>query len=135
MTHLRRFTLMLLSLVILPACDSQPNPAQPGPTAPPTTADAEKVAETFLTGWTQNDYEKTMYPQLSARAKAIDPKTFASVYTDLDSVIKPSAKSFVIHNDQTERQGTTVAVHYDFTFESQQLGQFTDANRTMHLIL
>ena len=43
--------LALACLAVASACDTPADPNQPGPTAAPTTTDAENVARSFLDGW------------------------------------------------------------------------------------
>jgi len=127
---------LIAVVVLLAACDAPDTPGQAGPTAPPTAADAENVAKNFLDDWDSANYT-AMYALLSPKSLTIDPVTFANTYSDVQNSLKVNDKgqSYVIHSDQTERQGTTVTVHYDMTFDSAPLGKFTDADRTMHLVL
>src|SRR5450432_228683 len=138
MPRMNRFVLLvLISALVLVACDSSADPnVQNGPTAPPTANDAEGVARAFLDGWVNGNYG-AMYALLSPKSLSIDPDSFAKTYKDTEATLKlaDNGKSYQIHSDQTERQGTTVAVHYDMSFDSGAVGKFTDPNRTMRLIL
>src|SRR5712692_1543598 len=114
----KRVSLVLACLLALVACDSGAHPGVPnGPTVPPTQADAEAVAYSFLAAWDNNDYE-TMFGLISGRSSGIGSVAFAAPYTDVEQKLKlrAHAKSFEIHHDQTERQGNTVVMHYDITF-------------------
>src|SRR5258708_1669502 len=130
-------SLALVGLLTLISCnaDSQAT-LQGNPTVVPTTSTAENVAVTFLDAWNAEDY-MGMYALLSPQASAIDPNTFATNYSDVENTLKvrPQGKVFNIHRDLTQRQGTTVVIHYDATFDSAVLGKFTDADRTMRLVL
>src|SRR5258708_15014091 len=74
---------------------------------------------------------------VSGRSSGIGSVAFAAPYKDVEQKLKLGAqgKSFQIHHEQTERQGNTVAVHYDMTFDSGPIGKFSDPDRTMRLIL
>src|SRR5258708_1946548 len=147
---MNRYTRLVVALLafalVFAACDTGDTGSQAGPTAPATTADAETTAKTFLDGWVANDYP-TMYGLLSAKAQLIplDSKdaniqSFTRIYKDVNQVLQigedeKDRKSYEIHSDQTERQGNTAPIHYDMTFNSKLVGQFSDEGRTMHLIL
>ncbi len=137
MVRMNRFVLLaLVAALLLVACDSSAEPTPAGPGAPATANDAEGVARAFLDGWVNGNYG-AMYAVLSAKSLTIDPDSFAKTYKDAEATLKlaENGKSYVLHGDLTERQGTTVAVHYDMTFDSGAVGKFTDADRTMRLIL
>src|ERR1041384_4725256 len=142
---MNRYTRLVVALLafglVFAACEPDESESQAGPTAPPTTTDAETTARTFLDGWVANDYQ-TMYSLLSAKAQLIplDSKdssihSFTKIYKDVNEILQigedqKDRKSYEIHSDQTERQGNTAAIHYDMTFKSKLLGDFTDAGRT-----
>src|SRR5258706_9654011 len=135
----RKLPLTLLALCfisLLTACDTAGDAGPLGPTAPPSDGDAVNVAQSFLDSWVRNDYP-TMYALLSPRSLTIDPDGFAKIYKDVEQKLKlnETGKSYEILQDQIVRQGTTVAVKYNMTFDSGPLGKFTDENRTMRLIL
>ncbi|MCC7451928.1 MAG: hypothetical protein IT324_31260 [Anaerolineae bacterium] len=136
MFRLKPLTLALLTCVLLiSACDS-PGANQPGPTALPGAGSAEDTARVFLDAWVKNDYT-AMYTALSPNSQAvITPDAFGEIYKQVEDKLKlvEGGKSYEILKDKTERQGTTVAIHYNMTFNSGPLGQFTDENRTMRLI-
>src|SRR5258708_36508291 len=137
MIRLKRIALLALICALTAACDaSSTEGSQAGPTVPLSIADAEAVATNFLNGWVNKDFD-SMYGLLSAHALLIDKTSFTHGYTDVEQLLKLSekGKSFELHHDQTERQGNTVVVHYDMTFKSGPLGDFTDSNRVMRLIL
>jgi penicillin-binding protein 2 len=147
MNRLTRFTLALLAFaLIVAACDAGDAESQAGPTAPPTINDAESTARAFLDGWVANDYG-AMYAQLSAKAQLIpltskdaNVETFSKIYQDVNRILQigedeKDKKSYTIHADQTERLGNSAAIHYDMTFKSKLVGDFTDSGRTLHLIL
>src|SRR5437016_5147535 len=95
--------LVLGCLLALAACDSGVHPAVPnGPTVPPSQADAEVVARSFLTAWDNNDYE-TMFGLISGRSSGIGSVAFAAPYQDVEQKLKlrAQAKSFEIHHKQT----------------------------------
>lgn len=134
--HARFLLCIALSVLVLAACNTAPSATQAGPTALPSAADVEAVARSFLNGWVNGNYA-AMYAVLSPKSLIIDPVTFANTYKAVQDTLKISANgmSYVIHSEQTERQGNTVTVDYDVTFDSAPLGKFTDASRTMRLLL
>jgi hypothetical protein len=73
---LRGFVLLL----ILTACAAAPSAANSGgPTAPPTTGDAESVARSFLDAWVAGHYE-AMYGLLSPRSLVTSREAFTQAY-------------------------------------------------------
>ncbi len=129
------FGLAVACLLFLAACSETPANNQPGPTSPPSTGDALNVAKSFLDYWVAEDY-KSMYGLLSPKGQETALDTFTKYYQETESTLKlaEKGKSYAIKG-QPDRQGTTVAVHYDMTFDSGPLGKFTDANRVLRLIL
>src|SRR5260221_10432967 len=131
MIRLKRIALLALICALTAACDaSSTEGSQAGPTAPPSTADAEAVATSFLNGWVNKDFD-SMYRLLSAHALVIDKTSFTHAYTDVEQLLKLSEKRkyFEIHHDQTERQGNTLVVHYHMNFKSGPPGHLPDSNR------
>ncbi len=133
-----RMLLALTSILVLTACTtfSASGSNQTGPTAPPSVGDAEGVAKSFLDAWVSNDYA-TMYGLLSPKSLLISQEGFSKTYSQLEQILKPGdkGKSYELMRDKTERQGTTAIIRYNMTFNSAPLGEFTDANRTMRLVI
>jgi penicillin-binding protein 2 len=137
MCRFKQIVLLALACVaIVSACDTPADPNQPGPTAAPTTADAEIVARSFLDGWVKNDYAG-MYSLISPKSLLISQEDFTKVYENAEQIIRPGdqGKSYELLNGKTERQGTTAIVFYNMTFKSATVGEFTDANRMMRLVI
>lgn len=128
----------LIVALVVAACESGPAASAPdGPTAPPSIADAESVARQFLEGWVKGDYN-AMYGLLSPRSLVTSNAAFREAYRAAETtlnLVDNDAKSFEILSDKTERQGSTAIVRYNMTFNSKALGKFTDAERTMRLII
>src|SRR3954468_2578014 len=127
----------LVCAVLVSTCDAPSTAGLGGPTAPPTSpADAANVARSFLDGWAKNDYG-LMYSLLSPKSLLTSQDEFTKTYQDAEQIIRPSeqGKSYKILADPPEMQGTTAIIRYDMTFKSGPLGEFTDANRTMRLVI
>src|SRR5689334_24763351 len=95
---MNRYTRLVLALLafglVFAACEPDTSESQAGPTAPPTTGDAETTARAFLDGWIANDYQ-TMYSFLSAKAQLIplDSKdssvqSFTKIYKDINQTLQ-----------------------------------------------
>jgi penicillin-binding protein 2 len=137
MTRIRQWVfLALCCVIVLTACSPDLDTNQAGPTAPPSVADAEQVASNFLDGWVKNDYS-AMYALISGKAQATSKADFSAIYKDVEQKLRITerGKSFTLLKDKTIRQGSTVVVHYDMTFDSGPLGKFTDSDRIMRLML
>src|SRR6266576_540265 len=95
MSRFTRLTLVLLAFaLIFAACDAEDTASQAGPTAPPTTNDAESTARAFLDGWVANDYQ-SMYALLSAKAQLIpltskdaNVESFTKTYQDVNRILQ-----------------------------------------------
>ncbi len=133
LSRLRVFLLLLL----VAAC-STPDLAVPNaPTVPPSLGDAVNTARSFLDAWVKNDYN-TMYGLLSPRSLVTSREAFTAVYEQAEQTLNlfgENAKRYTILDDETERQGSTAIIHYDMSFNSRFLGEFTDPSRTMRLVL
>ncbi len=138
MVRIKRVLLLaLICTALVAACDTPGAPTPIGPTAPPTTADAETAAQSFLDAWIKNDYA-AMYGLLSPKSAQTSQEDFTKVYVQTDDTLRlvdSGGKSYEVLHDKTERQGATAIIHYNMTFNSKLLGQFSDNNRTMRLII
>lgn len=97
-----------------------------------TLEDADQVAETFLAAWEASDFA-AMYNLTSPNSRdAYSAADFAEEY-DFTS------RQLTLNALQTEitsslRQGTTAAVMYDVTFQTEIFGDLVDEGRTLRLI-
>ena len=138
MVRIKRVLLLaLICTALVAACDTPGAPTPIGPTAPPTTADAETAAQSFLDAWAKADYA-AMYGWLSPKSLQISQEDFTKVYVQTDDTLRlvdSGGKGYELLHDKTQRQGATAIIHYNMTFNSKLLGQFSDNNRTMRLII
>ncbi len=111
-----------------------PGPAEAVPTAPLLTQEeALSVAGTFLDAWVRGDYP-TMYRLVSFRSREAYPEeVFTAAYQNAADEMTLTDLSYTVRSSL--RQGTTVAVSYDVTFRTSFLGEFTDAGRTLRLVV
>jgi cell division protein FtsI/penicillin-binding protein 2 len=132
----RIMLLAMVCLFVVAACDSPGAANQSGPTAQPNLADADTAARTFLDAWVKNDYQ-AMYRLLSPKSQLMSLKDFTDLYQKVETTLRPGegTKSHAILADKSERQGTTAVIRYNMKFASGALGEFTDENRIMRLIL
>lgn len=131
------WTLFVVFLLGLAGCAPAPAADLPGPTAPPTLGDAETVARAFLDGWVKGDFE-AMYGLLSPRSLITPREAFTELYRQAETTMRlaeQDAKGYEILPDLTKRQGSTAIVGYNMRFTSTLLGQFTDPNRALRLVL
>lgn len=97
-----------------------------------TLAQADQVAETFLQAWQEADYA-TMYSLISPNSR--DAYTEADFTEEYEYVAEQiTLASLTPTLTGSLRQGTTAAVQYDVTFETNFFGQIVDPGRTMRLI-
>src|SRR3954447_6359957 len=79
----------LVCITVGAACDS-PSEVTGGPTAPPSTGDAEGVARAFLDGWIKSDYA-SMYALLSPKSLIISREAFTETYKQVDEILRTGA--------------------------------------------
>ncbi|MBN1565400.1 MAG: hypothetical protein JXA10_16255 [Anaerolineae bacterium] len=97
-----------------------------------TLEQADQVAETFLKAWQETDYV-TMYSLISPNSRD------AYTETEFTDEYENAATQLTLITLQTTtisslRQGTTAAMMYDVTFQTEVFGDLTDAGRTLRLI-
>jgi penicillin-binding protein 2 len=134
---LKRRIVSLVCLALITACNGFTPAASTDPLVPtaiPTLADACKVTETFLKEWVSNNYP-AMYALLSPKSQQLSQTAFVSTYQDNEKTMANPAKSYKLDCADATQQGTTAIVLYDMTFKGALLGEFTDARRTIRLIL
>lgn len=97
-----------------------------------TLEQADQVAETFLTAWRNGDFA-VMYNLISPNSRdAYSPEAFLEEYQSVASEMTATALDTQL--DGSLRQGTTAAIQYDVTFQTELFGEVVDADRTMRLI-
>lgn len=95
-------------------------------------ADADRVAGEFLRAWAAADYA-AMYNLISLNSRdAYSAADFAEEYDDVSRQLTLNGLGFEIISSL--RQGTTAAVMYNVTFQTEIFGELVDAGRTMRLI-
>jgi penicillin-binding protein 2 len=136
--HFKKSRLLLLILAVATACGLEVGPnLAGGPTPAPGAGDAEGVAREFLEAWRNSQYD-VMYGLISPRSQITSREVFTQAYTQAEETMKLSdsePKRYTLLVEKTERQGNTVIIRYDMVFNSEVLGEFTDAERIMRLII
>lgn len=131
--------LIVFALVLAACADSGfgADPGTGGPTVAVQAGSASDVARAFLDAWTKGDYNG-MYALISPKSQLISAPAFVETYAQVDLKLGTPAdqgKRYSIQDDRTRRQGSTTVVKYDMTFTTPALGEFSDPDRTMRLIL
>jgi penicillin-binding protein 2 len=129
--------LLLLLAIVLAACAQAPVSQPGGPTAPPSMADAESMARLFLGAWAAGNFDE-MYGYISPRSQITSREAFSQAYAGAEeklTLAPENPRSYNINTDLTQRQGSTVIINYAMTFNSQTLGEFTDSDRLLRLII
>ncbi len=137
--HTRYWVIFFALLMTVAACNDTPPPPPNAANATPvlTLAEAENVARAFLDGWIAGDYD-AMYTLITPRSQITSREAFREAYTAAEKTVQlvpEKAKRYTLHADRTQQQGTTIIVSYDMTFVSSTLGEFSDMDRTMRLIV
>ncbi len=96
--------------------------------------DAERVARDFLTNWHAGDFD-AMYADLSfASQEATPPDSFKAAYQTAQTTM--TMNSLDIQANTILRQRDEVALfNYDVTFHTRLLGDFTDSNRNLTVVV
>ncbi|NDJ60492.1 MAG: hypothetical protein GYB67_05165 [Chloroflexi bacterium] len=123
------------------ACSPPPRQAAlplPTPTLPPSDyplEDAERTARLYLEAWRRGDFAG-MYNLLSFASQEANPfDDFRALYDDSYATMTFEALSFrpvTILRDESNRSLATF--HYDVTFSTRMLGDFTDSGRSLWLV-
>lgn len=134
--HWWRLCVLSLLVLLLAGCGAMPAlpGADGGNLSPVNRADAtpKQAAESFLTAW-NNENREAMYRLISARSQALTPyETFDRVYTTLDNDIGGNAVRFTL--GEVRMQGTSAALTYDITLETELFGTIEDPMRMMRLV-
>ncbi len=126
------FALLLAACSALPA--APPAAQEPIPTELPLTVEeAERVAGTFLQAWKDSDYA-AMHRQISFRSREAYPEeNFVTIYNSVAQEMTLNSLDFTIRSSL--RQGNTVAISYDMTFETSFVGTVEDPGRTLRLVV
>ncbi|MBI1256318.1 MAG: hypothetical protein GC204_02500 [Chloroflexi bacterium] len=96
--------------------------------------DAERVARDFLTNWHDANLS-AMYADLSFASQEANPlDSFTALYTTAQDTM--TQQSVDVQANTIVRQRDEVAVfNYDVTFHTRLLGDFTDTNRNLTLVV
>ena len=139
---MRRFGIIaLVILIALVGCrpqvahQAEPLPTiQPSPTSPADLEAADRVARLYLDAWRRQDFD-AMHSLLTFRNQESTPlETFRSLYDQAQTTmtfrsIHYTAKSLL-------REGVRIVVfNYDMTFDTRILGQFTDTDRELRMVI
>ena len=96
--------------------------------------DPERAANVYLNAWARQDFV-TMYQMLSYNSQqAIPYDDFQSVYQEAQNLTTMNTLSYVPVALMRESD-RVVVFRYNLTFETNILGEFTDPNRDMRLLL
>lgn len=141
---MRYFGLLILAITLVGCTSGGGSQSRvmevPLPTYAPTSTpsidlqDAERLAVLFLEAWKAQDFDK-MYDLISFGSQEAAPREdFAALYDGVQNEMTMASLNYQLRT--IRRMNTTqVSLHYDVTFETNILGQFSDTNRTLHLIL
>ncbi len=132
-------SLILLVLIAALGC----RPQQQAPVVVPTLAqlpsqyqleDAERVARDFLTNWHDGNLD-AMYQDLSFSSQEANPlASFTQQYQSAEDTM--TYQSLDIQANTIERERDSVAdFNYDVTFHTRLIGDFTDSNRDLTLVV
>lgn len=128
--------IVLAAASVLSACGDAPGlpGSAPGlnPSPQLTLEQAERVARSFLDAWKARDYG-AMYSLISPNSQsAYTQEEFTSRYTEAaDMLTLASVETQLV---SSLRQGTTAAIMYDATFQSNQFGKIEDLGRTLRVL-
>jgi len=131
----------VIILVLLVGCrpqvahQAEPLPTiQPSPTSPADLEAAERIARLYLDAWRRQDFD-AMHDLLTFRNQESTPlETFRTLYQNAQTTmtfrsIHYTAKSLL-------REGVRIVVfQYDMTFDTRILGEFTDTNRELRMVI
>lgn len=112
----------------------------PLPTLAPTSTpsidlqDAERLAVLFLEAWKAQDFD-AMYDLISFGSQEAAPRAdFIALYRGVQNEMTMASLDYQLRT--IRRMNTAqVSLYYDVTFDTNILGQFSDTNRTLHLVL
>lgn len=138
-----RFIVVLIMLAAV-GCAPSAQGQQPAATAPiPTLAslpsnylieDAERVARDFLQGWADGDLE-TMFSLISFASQEATPwDSFRALYDGAHTAMQLEHLAYegiTIFRPQDE----LAAFAYNVSFDTRMLGEFTDSNRNLQLVV
>ncbi len=139
--YLAIITILLIAIVSACSPAATPEAAEPLPTLYPTPtpaqlglAEAERTARAFLAAWANGDYA-TMYSLVTtATQEALTQERFTEIYEDAANTMTLRTLSF--EPRVMARESAVVALlNYDVTFETNILGEFSDTNRDLRLVL
>jgi len=138
MTRQLLFFYLLLSLVLITACDSALSAGAPANSSEPiavtqvTSAQPADVLRDFMTAWSAEDYD-AMYRLIASQSRNIYPRQiFENRYTVAHSVIRFDGVEHTVNS--VEMQGTTAVIDYNVGIQSPTFGVIEDNNRTLRMI-
>ncbi|MFC1960986.1 NTF2-like N-terminal transpeptidase domain-containing protein [Chloroflexota bacterium] len=129
----------LVMLVLVAACGPiAPAAAPVNEEALPTVVqltleEAEAVAATFFDSWVKRDYP-AMYSLISFRSREAYPEEqFVDIYESVAQEMTLTNYDYDLRSSL--RQGNTVSINYDMTFDTSFLGTLEDLGRTVRLVV
>ncbi len=138
MSKLRRFWWFIWVLLVMVACAPTYQAEDPLPTLAPSPTpaidmqSAERVSREFLDAWTRLDYE-AMH-RLITFSDATPFESFQAIYDNAHTTMTLESLDYEIRTLLRE-SSNVVALNYDVSFDTLILGEFTDTNRTLRLVI
>ncbi len=137
-----RFVCCILIAAVITACSPPPSASvetlptlavlNPAPTHPPE--DAERVARKFLEAWKAGDLP-AMYALITFNSQEATPlETFVALYEAAQTEMTLSSLDYTPVTLYRERDNIAVFA-YNMTFDTHLVGQFTDQDRQLRLIM
>jgi len=138
---LRVLIVLFPLLLILTACRPDATTARaeamptlaPVPTVAIDVEAAERAARLYLSAWQQRDYA-AMYDLIAfSSQEAIPREAFIQLYEDVEANMTLESLTYTAHTLQREAE-RVVLFHYDVTFQTRILGEFSDTQRNLYLV-
>ena len=134
--------LLFLVVVILVGCRPQTvaQQSEPLPTLFPTATkainleDSERVANLFLDAWSNSDFD-AMHNLISfSSQEAVPLETFRQIYEDAHNAM--TFESLTYSGNTLLRQNPRLVIfNYDVTIQTRIMGEFSDLNRDLQLMI
>jgi penicillin-binding protein 2 len=116
------------SVEVLPTVASLPS------TPEHTLVGAERVARAFLDAWSEGDFAAMYDLTAFASREAVTLESFTSVYEASQNEMTLQSLTYEAIALNREREDVAV-FSYDVTFTTHILGEFSDPNRNLHLVV
>lgn len=135
MRQVTRFLVVITMLVFLTACNAIPSANQSSENsviALQVGLTPQETVETFLNAWANEEFD-AMHALLHPNSVQVYPvDDFRELYVSTHSDIGFADVTYTIHG--VTIQGTSAAINYDVTIETDTFGNIPDIARTMRLV-